>query len=123
MDWQNILALAGAITGFIGLAASWMTSRSSARKNDVDSLSTIIKVLEGEIDRLKKENSELREQMEEGMGLLQAQVEILEGENASLRGRVDTLEKENHTLRNDNIALAAAVGKQAQQAKEVSDAG
>jgi len=39
---SDIVALVGALTGVGGLLAAWRTSRSSAKKNDVDALRGII---------------------------------------------------------------------------------
>ena len=67
---SDIVAIVGALTGAGGLLAAWRTSRSSAKKNDVDALREII---EGQSKYIKEQDGRIEEQ-DGRIGILEAQV-------------------------------------------------
>ena len=74
---SDIIAIIGALTGAGGLLAAWRTSRSSAKKNDVEALREIIegqsKYIEEQAKRIEKQDSQIEKQ-DERIGVLEAQV-------------------------------------------------
>jgi len=66
---SDVVAVIGALTGAGGLLAAWRTSRSSAKKNDVDALREII---EGQSKYIEEQDKRIEKQ--------DSRIEVLEGQ-------------------------------------------
>lgn len=100
-----VIAVAGGgsgIAAIISAIGSRRTARSAARQADVEALTTTIKMLIVENQRLCDRVSGLDKQIDAARlatAQLSDKIELLETENSRLKLRIDELERENENLR------------------------
>lgn len=97
MDWQTVFAIVGALTGITAAVSSFRTSRSSARKTDIESLQIIIETQAATIEQQNKAIEKLKKDHKEQM--------------AALCKRIECLEEENKQLRDDNRSLTGQLSR------------
>ena len=106
-----IIASGGFITGLAAIITAVLTSRNTARRDEVESLRETITSLQSENERLTKRVQYINDRLEERQGevnSLRETVRVLQSENQRLTDRMSALtdrtvflEAENHGLHDE----------------------